>query len=55
MVANYDAEVAAHRLVVIVVDGTVTGYLVYFIDNIGVEPKCQGPGLRWRMIAAAEA
>jgi GNAT superfamily N-acetyltransferase len=64
MAANYDAEVAAHHVVVIEVAGTVDGYMVawpeddtYFIDNIGVEPSCQGTGLGRRLLeyAAAEA
>jgi ribosomal protein S18 acetylase RimI-like enzyme len=64
MAADYEGEVAAHRVVVIAVDGSVSGYVVawpevdaYFIDNIGVEPKVQGKGLGRRLIrhAAAEA
>ena len=64
MTADYEAEVAAQRTVVIEVAGTVDGYMVawpeddaYFIDNIGVEPSRQGTGLGHRLLehAAAEA
>ena len=44
MVADYDAEIAAQRVVVIERAGCVSGYMVawpeeeaYFIDNNGVE------------------
>ena len=64
MVADYDAEIAAHRVVVIETAEKVSGYMVawpeadaYFIDNIGVDPGHQGEGLGRRLIqhAAAEA
>lgn len=64
MVADYAAEIAAHRVVVIETAEKVTGYMVawpeadaYFIDNIGVDPGHQGEGLGRRLIehAAAEA
>jgi GNAT superfamily N-acetyltransferase len=64
MAADYEGEVSARRVVVIDVDGSVSGYMVawpeadaYFIDNIGIEPKAQGKGLGRRLIkhAAAEA
>ena len=64
MTANYAAEAAAQRIVVIGSAGRVSGYMVawpevdaYFIDNIGVEPRCQGSGFGRRLIdhAAAEA
>jgi GNAT superfamily N-acetyltransferase len=64
MAADYQGEVSAHRVVVIDMDGSVSGYMVawpeadaYFIDNIGVEPDAQGKGLGRRLIqhAAAEA
>jgi ribosomal protein S18 acetylase RimI-like enzyme len=52
MVADYEAEVAANHAVVIAAAGGVLGYMIawpepdaYFIDNIGVDPKCQGGGL----------
>jgi ribosomal protein S18 acetylase RimI-like enzyme len=52
MVADYEAEVAANRAVVIEAAGSVRGYMIaspepdaYFIDNIGVDPECQGGGL----------
>ena len=64
MTADYEAEIAAHRVVVIEAAGKVSGYMVawpepdsYFIDNIAVDPECQGEGLGRRLIehAAAEA
>jgi ribosomal protein S18 acetylase RimI-like enzyme len=64
MTADYEAEIAAHRVVVIESDGKVSGYMVawpdpdaYFIDNIAVDPVCQGDGLGRCLIehAAAEA
>jgi ribosomal protein S18 acetylase RimI-like enzyme len=64
MTADYEAEIAAHRVVVIEAAGTLSGYMVawpepdsYFIDNIAVDPECQGEGLGRRLIehAAAEA
>lgn len=64
MAADYEGEVAAHRVVVINLDGSVSGYMVawpeadgYFIDNIGVEPQAQGKSLGGRLIkhAAVEA
>jgi ribosomal protein S18 acetylase RimI-like enzyme len=52
MVADYEAAVAANRAVVIEADGSVRGYMIgwpeldaYFIENIGVDPECQGGGL----------
>lgn len=60
MAADYDEDVAAQRVVVIDVGGSVIGYMVawpepdaYFIDNIGVEPKAQGKGLGRRLIEHA--
>jgi ribosomal protein S18 acetylase RimI-like enzyme len=57
MVADYEAEVAANRAVVIEAAGSVQGYMIawpesdaYFIDNIGVDPACQGGGLGRRLI-----
>ena len=64
MTADYDRDVAAQRVVIIEKAGRVNGYIVawpeedaYFIENIGVEPSCQGAGLGRRLIdyAAAEA
>jgi len=64
MAADYSAEIAAHRVVVMEVGGEVRGYMVswpepdaYFIDNIAIDPECQGNGLgRWLIEhAAAEA
>jgi ribosomal protein S18 acetylase RimI-like enzyme len=52
MVADYEAAVAASRAVVIEAGGSVRGYMIawpeldaYFIENIGVDPQCQGAGL----------
>jgi ribosomal protein S18 acetylase RimI-like enzyme len=52
MVADYEAAVAANRAVVIEAGGSVRGYMIawpepdaYFIENIGVDPVCQGGGL----------
>jgi ribosomal protein S18 acetylase RimI-like enzyme len=57
MVADYEAEVAANHAVVIETDGSVRGYMIawpetdaYLIDNIGVDPACQGGGLGRRLI-----
>jgi ribosomal protein S18 acetylase RimI-like enzyme len=62
MVADYDAEIAAHRVVVIEAAGKVSGYMIawpeadaYFIDNIAVDPGCQGDGLGRRLIDHAVA
>jgi ribosomal protein S18 acetylase RimI-like enzyme len=64
MVADYEAAVAANRAVVIETAGSVRGYMIawpepdaYFIDNIGVDPACQGGGLGRRLInhAASQA
>jgi ribosomal protein S18 acetylase RimI-like enzyme len=52
MVADYEAAVAANRAVVLETEGSVRGYMIawpetdaYFIENIGVDPECQGSGL----------
>jgi GNAT superfamily N-acetyltransferase len=52
MDADYEAEVAANRAVVIETAGSVLGYMIawpepdaYLIDNIGVDPAAQGGGL----------
>ena len=64
MVADFDAEIAAHRIVVVETAGKVGGYMIawpeadaYFIDNIAVDPACQGEGLGRRLMeyAVAEA
>jgi ribosomal protein S18 acetylase RimI-like enzyme len=64
MVANYDADVRAGRIVVLEVEHNVIGYLVawseydaYFIENIGIEPQLQGKGWGRRLVdhAATEA
>jgi len=64
MAADYEDEVASQRVVVLDVEGRVSGYMVgwpeagaYFIDNIGVDPESQGTGLGKRLIrhAATEA
>jgi ribosomal protein S18 acetylase RimI-like enzyme len=64
MAADYDAEIAASRAVVIQAGGKLCGYMVawpesdvYFIENIGVDPQYQGHGLGRRLIeyAVAEA
>jgi ribosomal protein S18 acetylase RimI-like enzyme len=52
MAADYEAAVAANRAVVIEAEGSIRGYMIawpeldaYFIENIGVDPECQGAGL----------
>jgi len=57
MAADYEAAVAANRAVVIEADGSIRGYMIawpeldaYFIENIGVDPACQGAGLGRRLI-----
>src|SRR5215469_995840 len=52
MVADFAAEVAAGRVVVIATAGAVDGYMIawpetdaYFIDNIAIDPARQGQGL----------
>jgi ribosomal protein S18 acetylase RimI-like enzyme len=60
MVADYEAAVAANHAVVIEAAGSVHGYMIawpepdaYFIDNIGVDPACQGSGLGRCLISHA--
>ena len=60
MAADYDADVAARRAVVIGADAKLRGYMVawsegdaYFIENIGIEPQYQGRGLGRRLIEHA--
>ena len=64
MVADYERDVAAQRVVVVEKAGRVSGYMVawreadaYFIENIGVEPSCQDAGLGRQLMdyATAEA
>ena len=64
MAADYDAEIAAHRVVVVEVAGRVGGYMVawpeadaYFIETIAVDPDDQGGGLGRLLVeyAAAQA
>jgi ribosomal protein S18 acetylase RimI-like enzyme len=64
MVADFDTEISAHRVVVIEADKKVSGYMIgwpeadaYFIDDIAVDPGCHGEGLGRRLIehAAAQA
>jgi len=64
MGADYEAEIAANHAVVIEAAGRVRGYMIawpesdaYFIDNIGVDPECQGGGLGRGLIdhAASQA
>jgi ribosomal protein S18 acetylase RimI-like enzyme len=64
MLADFAAEIVAGRVVVIETAGGVNGYMIawpeadaYFIDNIAVDPECQGKGLGRHLIvyAATEA
>ena len=52
MIADFAAEIAVGHVVVIEIERAVEGYLIswpkmeaYFIDNIAVDPACQGLGL----------
>jgi ribosomal protein S18 acetylase RimI-like enzyme len=60
MSADFAAEIAAGRVIVIDVDGAVAGYMVswaepdaYYIDNIAVDPARQGFGLGRKLIDGA--
>jgi GNAT superfamily N-acetyltransferase len=60
MGADYEAEVAANRAVVIETAGSLRGYMIawpepdaYFIDNIGVDPAAQGGGMGRCLISHA--
>ena len=60
MGADFAAEIAAGRVVVIEAAGAVAGYMVawaepdaYFIDNIAVDPARQGLGLGRKLIDGA--
>jgi ribosomal protein S18 acetylase RimI-like enzyme len=64
MVADFGAEIAAQRVVVVETAGKISGYMIawpeadaYFVANIAVEPGHQGEGLGRRLIehAAAQA
>src|SRR6516164_5369183 len=57
MVADFAAEVAAGRVVVIEMARAVDGYMIawpetdaYFIDNIAIDPARQGEGLGRQLI-----
>ncbi|MFO0997459.1 MAG: GNAT family N-acetyltransferase [Alphaproteobacteria bacterium] len=62
MVADFEGEIAAGRVVVIAREGVIQGYMIawpeagaYFIDNIAVEPTLQVRGLGRALMAHAEA
>ena len=64
MVADYDGDARAGRIVVLEVERNIIGYLVawpeddaYFIENIGIEPQLQGKGWGRRLMdhAATQA
>jgi ribosomal protein S18 acetylase RimI-like enzyme len=62
MVADFAAEVAANRVVVIEAAGSVRGYMIawpepdaYFIDNVAIDPQSQGNRLGRRLIDYAVA
>jgi ribosomal protein S18 acetylase RimI-like enzyme len=61
MAADFPAEIAAGRVVVLEAAGVVVGYLVawseadaYFVDNIAVDPAAQGRGFGRRLMEEAE-
>lgn len=61
MTADFAAEIAAGRVVVIEADGAIAGYMVAwpqadgcFIDNIAVDPARQGRGLGRRVMEHGE-
>jgi len=60
MTADYAAEIAAGRVVVVEADGLVAGYLVawaepdaYYVDNVAVDPAWQSRGLGRMLIDGA--
>ena len=62
MLADFAAEIAARRVVVVESAGAVAGYMVawaepdaYYIDNVAVEPARQGQRLGRALIAHAAA
>ena len=57
MLADFEAEISAGRVVVIETAGTIDGYMIawpqtvaYFIDNLAVHPARQGHGLGRQLI-----
>jgi ribosomal protein S18 acetylase RimI-like enzyme len=57
MAADFAAEIAAGRVVVVEAGGAVLGYMVawpqadaYYIDNVAVDPAAQGRGLGRQLI-----
>src|SRR6516164_2016824 len=60
MAADFPAEIAVGHVVMIESAGGVQGYMIawpeidaYFIDNIAVDPACQGEGLGRQLIEHA--
>src|SRR5262249_16285512 len=58
--ADFQAAVAGRQLVVMELGGEVKGYMLawpqedaYWIDNIAVDPACQGRGLGRRLVKHA--
>jgi ribosomal protein S18 acetylase RimI-like enzyme len=62
MMTDFGVEIAACRVVVVEVAEKVSGYMVawpeadaYFVDDIAIDPRCQGKGLGRRLIDYAVA
>jgi ribosomal protein S18 acetylase RimI-like enzyme len=64
MVADFETDVAESHAAVIEIGGQLCGYLIswpeddaYFIENVAVDPQCQGRGIGGRLIqhSVAEA